>query len=134
MKSERKKLVKKLDDVFSLYIRHRDNFCCFICGKVKSISVVIQCGHLITRGKQSVKWDERNAHAQCRGCNLKHEYQPEHYNLKFIKKYGKAKYERLILESNIRPRFTNDDLLSMLRIYKEKLAKLKQRQMEDIPF
>lgn len=134
MKSERKKLVEKLDKVFSLYIRHRDNFLCFTCGKVKSKSVIIQCGHLITRGKQSVKWDERNAHAQCAGCNKLHCYQPEHYNLKFIRKYGKAKYERLILESNIRPRFANDDLSIMIDAYRKKLAKLKQRKMDDIPF
>lgn len=67
------KLVKKLDDVFQMCIRYRDNFTCITCGKKFPRGERTQChaGHYISRGVYSTRWDEENVAAQCQSCNLK---------------------------------------------------------------
>ncbi len=61
------------DKAFSLYVRLRDAGdngiveCC-TCGKCLPWRES-QCGHFVTRTHLSVRWDERNAHAQCGKCN-----------------------------------------------------------------
>ena len=69
--SDRKRLVKKLDKVFSQYIRFRDQRC-VTCGSRENL----QCGHLFSRTAYSTRWHPRNAFCQCSSCNLRHEHDP----------------------------------------------------------
>jgi hypothetical protein len=110
--TKRKKLVSKLDKVFSLYIRKRDKKC-VCCGKTENL----QNGHLITRAKYSVRWSELNCHCQCRGCNMLHEFQPHIFINWFLKKYGLKKFQYLILESNQIKKFTDTDLEELIKKY-----------------
>jgi hypothetical protein len=62
-------LKKKLDIIFSKYIRKRDEGKpCITCHKPWQST--FQCGHLISRRHQFTKWDETNANGQCPGCNM----------------------------------------------------------------
>lgn len=112
--TKRKKLISKLDKVFSEYIRKRDKRC-ITCGHTEQLTN----SHLITRSKYSVRWSELNCHCQCRGCNMLHEFQPEHYTNWFIKKYGLKKYQNLILESNQTKKFTDTELEGLIKKYEK---------------
>ena len=73
-KPSRSKLVKKLDTIFSQYIRLReaDNIGfveCFTCGK-KDHWKKLQNGHFQSRRHYATRWDERNCQVQCVGCNM----------------------------------------------------------------
>jgi hypothetical protein len=62
-------LKKKLDIVFSKYIRKRDEGKpCITCGKPWDSTA--QCGHVFSRRHLSTRWEERNANSQCCGCNM----------------------------------------------------------------
>lgn len=107
MSKARQKAIKAADAAFSTYIRRRDNFTCFTCGHTGSEKDgVMQCGHLITRSKYSVRWDEDNAFCQCRGCNMKHEYFPEIFTARYIHVCGIEMYESLVLKSNTPRKYT----------------------------
>lgn len=68
------KLKKKLDNIFSRYIRLRaadrnGNVVCYTCDRVYFWKK-IQNGHFITRSKVSTRFDEDNCRPQCYGCNV----------------------------------------------------------------
>jgi hypothetical protein len=118
-KTARQKAIKRADDAMSEYIRARDKEC-VICGSRERLTN----GHLITRGKYSVRWKELNCHCQCRGCNLLHEHQPEQYTSWFIQRYGLAAYEELVRESNTIKKYKTHDIEEIARYYKKKLEEL----------
>ena len=65
-------LVKKLDRIFSLYIRLRDVMPngyvrCISCGQIKSFEDV-DCGHFHSRRHMATRFSEDNCHAECRYC------------------------------------------------------------------
>ena len=72
-RTQRKKLVDKLDKVFSIYIRRRyaDNDVaeCFTCGKQDHWKK-LQNGHFQSRKHYSTRWHEQNCQVQCAGCNV----------------------------------------------------------------
>ena len=71
-KPSRKSIVKKLDQVFSLYVRNKyakNGFCeCITCGRKYPIKQ-IQCGHFMSRKNYSTRWELENVAPQCFGCN-----------------------------------------------------------------
>lgn len=115
------KLIKKLDDVFQMVIRYRDNFTCITCGRKfpKGEKTELHAGHYIGRGIYATRWDEENVNAQCAACNLKqsladveviHRYEAA-LKLKygddvidrlFQKKHAPFKVSRAFLEDNIK--------------------------------
>jgi len=71
--TDRKKLIAKLDRIFSKYIRlkysDRNGYCrCVTCPKVAPWKEM-DAGHFISREKMAVRFDERNVHPQCLHCN-----------------------------------------------------------------
>jgi len=73
-KLTRSKLVKKLDAVFSQYIRLKDadefgNATCFTCGKIDHWKK-LQNGHFQSRKHYATRWDEMNCQVQCVSCNM----------------------------------------------------------------
>lgn len=127
----RKKLVKDLDDAHSLYIRTRDKFTCFTCGKSREHypDVVFQCGHLISRVRSPLKYDELNNHCQCAGCNMKHEHYPEVYTQKFIEKYGSQAYTNLCNTAWMKSqKMTKSEILILTDHFRRLTAKLQEEQ------
>lgn len=89
-KLSRKKLVSKLDKIFSEYIRNRDGIC-VQCGSINNLT----CGHLFSRINYSTRWDEENCWCQCCGCNLRHEHEFEPFRRFVEGKIGRDKYDLL---------------------------------------
>jgi len=76
-------LKKKADKIFSLYIRKRDG-ACFTCGNSENL----QCGHYIPRDCLELRYDEKNCHAQCVGCNVFRKGNYTVYAMNLMRKYG----------------------------------------------
>ena len=90
--------IDPLDQLFSLYIRTRDNFTCQRCG-VKSKNV--QCAHFIGRRNKNCRWREENCTTLCMGC---HQYFHANPNL-FVewtkKRLGERTFELLLAQERI---------------------------------
>jgi len=112
-KVTRKGLIRQLDKLVSKIVVARDRFC-FTCGGQDSLG----CGHLFTRGLYAVRWDLTNCHAQCRGCNFRHEFDPTIYNLKWIDKYGLPAYRELYRKAHRPNKFTDLQLKQLIEEYK----------------
>ena len=114
-KLSRSKLVKKLDTVFSKYIRissaDKNGYCtCVTCGVVKHWKE-IQAGHFMSRKHYSTRWDERNVASQCVSCNMFKQGEQYKYSL-FL---GKDEAEVLYLKSKETVKFTNYELEEMIK-------------------
>ena len=101
MKKTRKSIVKRLDTVFSLYIRLRysDNEIveCFTCGKQSHFKRGMQCGHFMSRKHYATRWDATNCQVQCYACNVI--------------------AEDLLQKSRTTVKYSNEDLESMILYY-----------------
>jgi len=123
-KLSRSKLVKKLDTVFSKYIRissaDKSGYCtCVTCGVVKHWKE-IQAGHFMSRKHYSTRWDERNVKSQCIGCNMFKQGEQYKYSL-FL---GKDEAEVLYLKSKETVKFTNYELEEMIKDYSNRLKSI----------
>jgi hypothetical protein len=124
MSKERKKIIKKLDTVFSKYIRERDHYKCCVCG-VTSATHIIQCGHLFSRVSHSTRWDEKNALAQCAGCNLIHEHDFEPLRQAWLSRHSQKEYDLLYTKFKKSTKFTIGELTFLIKHYNNKLKELK---------
>ncbi len=123
-KLSRSKIVKKLDNVFSQYIRlsnsKNGNCTCITCGKVGDWkNGGMQAGHFMSRKHYSTRWDERNVKPQCVGCNMFKA--GEQY--KFSLKLGQQLSKELLEESRKIRKFTSDELEEMIKHYSNELKK-----------
>ena len=122
-KPNRKLLVKKLDTIFSEWIRRRyaknDIAECVTCGK-KDHWKKLQAGHFMSRKHYSTRWDERNVEVQCQGCNVWR--YGEQY--KFSLHLGTDLSEELLIKSRQIEKFSNADLVMMYETYKQKVKDL----------
>ena len=66
-KTERKKLIDKLDDLTREIVRKRDVVCQH-CGKTSS-EAQLQISHTVTRGWFGARWDLLNVMLLCAGCH-----------------------------------------------------------------
>ena len=122
-KPTRSKIVKKLDTVFSQYIRlsnadNNKNCICVTCNKT-FFWKEIQAGHFMSRKHYSIRWDERNVKPQCAGCNV-FRYGEQ---FKFSLYLGNKLSEELLAESRVIRKFTNVELEEMIQKYSQRLKK-----------
>lgn len=91
-------LKKKLDKIFSEYIRRKDAkngiATCVTCGK-KAHWKELQNGHYVSRSYLATRFDETNCHVQCCGCNIFKKGNMDSYALFMINKYGVKHLEEL---------------------------------------
>lgn len=89
-------LKKKLWKLFSKFIRERDAYVCFTCGKHATGSGM-HAGHFITGATcpKSLFFDETNVHAQCYHCNINLSGNWVLYEAHMVTKYGKPHVEKL---------------------------------------
>jgi 5-methylcytosine-specific restriction endonuclease McrA len=113
--TERKRLIKQLDQVVREIVMKRESMC-VTCGKVSNL----QCGHLITRSRYGTRWDLNNCHVQCAGCNFRHEFQPEIYTSWFLLRYGEIAYQNLGHRAETQGKYTIDELETLLMELTEK--------------
>ena len=122
-KPSRSKIVKKLDAIFSHYIRLKDaddlgNATCFTCGKVDHWKK-LQNGHFQSRKHYATRWLEMNCQVQCAGCNV-FRYGEQFLFSKYLdQKYGDGTSEKLFIKSRETIKYSNNDLLDMIKHYKD---------------
>ncbi len=89
--------VDKADRQFSRFIRLRDAipggaFRCISCGQFKRIEQA-DCGHFHSRKHMATRFDELNAHAECRAC--KEEFDKLNIRAKGIKQWSETDLKEL---------------------------------------
>jgi len=124
-KPSRKTLVKKLDAVFSEYIRRRyaknDIAECVTCGK-KDHYKKLQAGHFMSRKHYATRWDERNVEVQCYACNVMR--YGEQY--KFSKYLGEELADELLALSRTTVKISDYELQEMIQIYVDKVKDINE--------
>lgn len=125
-------LIKRLDKVFSRYIRLRDAmpsgvFRCISCGQIKPIEKA-DCGHYFSRRHMSTRFDEDNCNAECSYCNR---FDAEHlvgYRENIIRKIGTQRFALLEVKHNQSKRWSSFELEQLIKYYNvlcDKLIKEK---------
>ena len=122
-KISRTTLVKKLDAVFSIYIRRRyavnDIAKCVTCGKKDHWSK-LQCGHFMSRKHMSTRWNEYNCQVQCAGCNV-FKYGEQYLFSQYL---GNNLSEQLHIKSKQIVKFADIDLIELIEHYTDKVNSL----------
>lgn len=125
-------LIAKLDKVFSRYIRLRDTmpngyFRCISCGQIKPYKQA-DCGHYHSRRHMATRFDEDNAHAECRACNR---FSADHliqYEKNLITKIGRQRFDKLAWKAGQAKKWADFELIELTKYYKnlgDKLSKKK---------
>lgn len=116
MKDSISSLKKKLWKEFSLYIRHRDNWTCFTCGRFGEGSGM-HAGHFIQKsiGGISLYFHEDNVHAQCYNCNINLGGNQYAYGIKL----GKKKVQELEKIKQQTAKWSIQDYKSKIDYYKK---------------
>ena len=88
------RLKRKLWVVFSKYIKERDNYICFTCGRFAE-GAGMHSGHFISKsvGGMLLYFHEDNVHAQCYNCNINLSGNQYIYGQKLGEKKVKELYE-----------------------------------------
>lgn len=115
-------LIKELDRVFSLFIRHRDHYVCCTCGK--SDPARAQNGHYIPRAHMNTRWDEENCHCQCVHCNVFMKGKMADYAIFIVDKYGADHLKELDKRKKQIRQWTSKELIEATEYYKKKLSDL----------
>ena len=110
---------RTLDKWFSLYIRRRDTpgFCC-TCGRPITFENS-DCGHFISRDRIATRWDERNAHAQCRHCNRFQSGKQYEHGLHVAKTHGEKTPDLLLWKSKHPVNFSKSEIREMTKRFRE---------------
>lgn len=120
--------VKKLDKVFSEYIRRRKadyngNAICVTCGKTDHWKQM-QAGHYFSRAKRATRWDTRNVHVQCYRCNVLLKGNYTAYARYMYRLYGEAVMDELTEKSERSTHFKTYELEDTITEVKQRLALL----------
>ena len=123
-KPTRSKIVKKLDVIFSQYIRlkysdNRGMTECFTCGK-RDHWKKMQCGHFQSRKNYSTRWEEDNVRVQCLGCNMFKSGEQYVFGLKL----GQQLAEEMYIKSKQIVKFTSDELIEKIDHYTSEVKKM----------
>ena len=110
-------LKKKAWGVFATFIKERDNWTCYTCGKYDK-GATMHAGHYISRRHNATLFDEDNVHAQCAGCNMFRNGEPHIYTERIISENGQEFLLRLIAKSKETKKFTKQELLDICDTYK----------------
>ena len=124
----KKKLSKKLDVIFSKYIRwyyaDANGYVeCYTCGVTKPVKEM-QCGHFQSRRHYATRWHTDNCRVQCQKCNIWEQGQQFIFCNKLNAEIGNVKFNELIQLSNTTVKYTQQDYLDMLEYYKKELNNL----------
>ena len=126
-KISRSKLIKKLDTVFSLYIRQRYSINeiskCFTCGKEDHYKK-LQCGHFQSRRHYSTRWNEINCQVQCAGCNVFKYGEQFIFGKNLNLEFGEGTSESLYLKAKQIIKFSNNDLEDLITNYNSLITDL----------
>jgi hypothetical protein len=122
------KLKKKLDVLFSQYIRKRNadhlgRVKCFTCGVDKHWKEQ-QAGHFQSRSHHSTRWDEVNVQVQCVKCNMFRQGEQYKFGLYLDERFGKGTAEELEQRAKIIVKLNRVDYEEAIERYKQKIREL----------
>lgn len=120
-------LMKEAQSIFNTYIRLRDaNKPCVSCGG--ALGEKYDAGHYFSMGgHKSVTFDERNVHAQCVRCNRYLHGNLLNYQIGIEQRIGAFELMNLHEISHQEKKYSVDELLDIIRVYKEKVKKEKKK-------
>ncbi len=126
-KSTRKRLIDKLDKIFSQYIRLRESKNhkseCFTCGKVDHWKK-LQNGHFMSRKHLSTRWDETNCQVQCAGCNVFRYGEQYKFSVGLNAKYGDGTADAMLQKSRQTLKIDNAELEAKIKYYQDLVERL----------
>jgi hypothetical protein len=122
------KLKKKLDAVFSKYIRLRyahskdgKIYCeCVTCGNINEVSKM-QCGHFMSRRYNSTRFNEQNCNVQCVACNRFDQGRQYEHHLYIEKEHGEGTSDKLYKLSRVNKAFKVEELQNAIEHYENKV-------------
>ena len=122
------KLKKKLDVLFSQYIRRRSadhlgRVKCFTCGVDKHWKEQ-QAGHFQSRSHHSTRWDEVNVQVQCIKCNMFRQGEQYKFGLYLDQRFGEGTAEELEIRSKTIVKLNRVDYEEAIERYKQKIREL----------
>jgi len=122
------KLKKKLDRLFSQFIKLRDGgqdyFKCISCQKTKPLNQ-FNAGHYWSRRYMSTRYDEKNVNGQCIHCNMFLSGNIQGYTTGLIKKYGSEILQLLEIKKNNISNLGKFELGVLIDEYKSKIKDKK---------
>lgn len=119
-----KAIHKTLDKWFSLYIRRRDTpGPCVSCGVMLTFEDS-DCGHFISRDRISTRWNEKNAHAQCRNCNRFRSGEQYRHGLEIGKRHGPTVADELLWRSRHAMKLTDAEVKAKAAFFREQYKTL----------
>ena len=126
------KLKKKLDSLFSQYIRlrnadHLGRVKCFTCGAEKHWKEQ-QAGHFQSRSHHSTRWDEVNVQVQCVKCNMFRQGEQYKFGMYLDAKYGLVIAEELEFMSKVSVKMMRIDYVEKISYYKDLVNKIKKEK------
>ena len=131
-KSSRKNLIKRLDKIFSEYIRRKyadknGIVKCYTCNKKAYWKGQgMQAGHMISRKSRILRWSEDNVRPQCYSCNCHFYGRQLEFAMHLNQEYGYNIAEELLIESKKIIKQSDQDLLDLINSYQEKVETLKK--------
>ena len=122
------KLKKKLDVLFSQYIRRRNadhlgRVKCFTCGIEKHWKEQ-QAGHFQSRSHHSTRWDEVNVQVQCVKCNMFRQGEQYKFGLYLNDRFGDGTAEELEYRAKTIVKLNRVDYEEAIERYKQKIREL----------
>jgi hypothetical protein len=133
-------LKKKLDTIFSRYIRlrdcllttwTRDRWICITCDEEKDYAQ-FDAGHFVSRWKMVTRWNKYNVNLQCKACNWFGAWEQYKHWLAIDKKYGKWIANQLIESSKeiciLNSVYLNEMISHYEESYKKELEKINKKE------
>lgn len=119
-------LKKKLDSVFSLWVRNRGSKdgmnACVCCGVVKPIKE-LQCAHYFSRRYMALRFHEKNCHPNCMHCNVLLNGNYPAYAKFMVNNYGQQEIDRLDMMKNNTVKYDRFFYEQMINHYTNELNK-----------
>lgn len=127
--------IRKLDRIFSEYIRLRDSrpfgykaFRCISCGQVKPYEEM-DCGHFVGRTHMATRFDEENCNGECRSCNRFSSDHMIYYQRNLEKKIGADRVDLLIARGRGTKKWTAWELEILTKHYEEEVKRMKSEKV-----
>lgn len=132
-KFSKKKLIEKLDSIFSKYIRLKysdsQGICQCISCTTRKRWTDIQNGHYMSRRYFSTRWSEDNCRPQCVACNIFNQGNIQAYRVALIKQIGEQRVN--LIEARARQetfKYGEFELNAMIQHYTKEFEKLAKEK------